>query len=81
MEGLHLLSSPLLPNSIQTIGKALFKLKRLWLICDHTITYDDIALICDHILDDTIYDVRLYCPNITDFGRQYIKKRCCMHGM
>ena len=73
MEGLHLLSSPLLPNSIQTIGKALFKLKRLWLICDHTIVDEDIAHICDHMIDDiTLNDLRLYCPNVTDFGRQQL---------
>lgn len=44
------------------------------MICDHTITDDDIALICDHILDDTMLkDPHLYCHStVTDFGRQQL---------
>ena len=78
IEELHLVSSPLGPNGIELLSNALCTntvLKGMWLTDDDTIKDQDIAHISNMLSANTILkDLRLNCPNITEFGEQQLSE-------
>ena len=78
IEELHLVSSPLGSNGIELLSNALctnILLKGLWLTDDDTIEDKDNAHISNMLsANTTLKDLRLNCPNITEFGEQQLSE-------
>ena len=81
MEDLFLISSPLIPDTYQTLTTALTVnkiIKGLGLYYDNNIADDDIPYFCSLITNNKILQY-LYidnCPNITKFGMQQLQNVC-----
>lgn len=78
MNVLYLMSSPLPPNSLQMLCKALSSnktIKTFLLSGDDNFTDEDIPHVCKMLsINTTLEQLYLDCSNITDFGEQQISE-------
>lgn len=78
MNVLYLMSSPLPPNSLEMLSKALSSnktIKTFLLSGDDNITDEDIPHVCKMLgINTTLEQLYLDCSNITNFGEQQISE-------